>query len=389
MKKIVILGSTGSIGVNSLKVIKELGADYSVVGLAAGSNWGLMRQQMGEFAPRIVAMSDDAAASKLASMQGEGRAKIVSGPEGLCEVASLAEADIVVAAITGSAGLASTLAALSSGKRVALANKEALVMAGSLMMERARARGAEIIPVDSEHSAIFQARMSGKKEDVARIFLTASGGPFINHEKERLKNVTPTDALKHPTWKMGEKISVDSATLMNKALEIIEARWLFDVKPSQIEVIVHPQSIVHSLVEFCDGSVIAQLGLPDMRVPIQYALTYPERVNGNVGRLDLTSVKNLTFQKPDMDKFPAVRLGYEAADLGGAMGAAMSVANETAVDAFLRKQCPFTKIVETVAYVMKEHKPIANPSLDDIMDVSRWAADVARYYLGLNERKTV
>ncbi|OHB77568.1 MAG: 1-deoxy-D-xylulose-5-phosphate reductoisomerase [Planctomycetes bacterium RBG_16_59_8] len=382
MKRVVLLGSTGSIGVNTLKVLSGL-RGYALCGLTAGSNWQLALRQIRKHSPKLVAMADEKAAERLAHALRSSRVKILRGEDGIRTVAAMDGADIVVSAILGAAGLRPNLDALAAGKRLALANKESLVMAGEAMMAAARRYHTEIIPIDSEHSAVFQAFHSGRREEVRKVTLTASGGPFANHHSDRLHRVTPRDALNHPTWKMGAKITVDSATLMNKALEVIEARWLFDLKPEQIEVLVHPQSIIHSLVEFTDGSVIAQMGPPDMKIPIQYALTYPRRLKGNGARLDLAEVKSLTFQKPDTEKFPSIRLGYEVVRRGGTLGAVLNAANEVAVKAFLDKRCAFPDITATVAAVMKEHRSKKRPTLDDVLAAARWATARAESLLAL------
>ena len=299
--------------------------------------------------------------------------QILSGSNSVKEMVSRENVDIVLSAIVGGAGLPAAIEVIKNRKTLALANKEALVMAGGLIMPLVKENDVSIIPVDSEHSAVLQALRAGRRDEVKKIIITASGGPFRNHPIEKLSEVTKEEALNHPTWSMGNKITIDSATMMNKALEVIEAKWLFDLDATQIEVVIHPESIIHSLVEFCDGSVIAQMGLPDMKVPIQFALTYPDRENGNVKSLDLAELGTLNFQKPDMDKFPALRLGYEVVEKGGTMGATFNAANEVAVQEFLDNKIKFTDIANTVEHVMKKHNFISEPTLHDIMDADEYA----------------
>ena len=299
--------------------------------------------------------------------------QILSGSNSVKEMVSRENVDIVLSAIVGGAGLPAAIEVIKNRKTLALANKEALVMAGGLIMPLAKENDVSIIPVDSEHSAVLQALRAGRRDEVKKIIITASGGPFRNHPIEKLSEVTKEEALNHPTWSMGNKITIDSATMMNKALEVIEAKWLFDLDATQIEVVIHPESIIHSLVEFCDGSVIAQMGLPDMKVPIQFALTYPDRENGNVKSLDLAELGTLNFQKPDMDKFPALRLGYEVVEKGGTMGATFNAANEVAVQEFLDNKIKFTDIAKTVEHVMNDHNFISDPTLQDIMDADEYA----------------
>jgi len=364
MTAVAVLGSTGSIGVNTLKVIDRLGAGYRVAALAAGSNWQALAEQARRFRPELVAMADEHAAAELhRELPG---AEIAVGPEGLERAASMASVDIVVLAVTGSAGLPAALAAARSGKRLALANKESLVMAGGPLTRLVQRHGAEIVPVDSEHSAIFQAMQCGQPQHVRRIIITASGGPFLDTPADALERVTPQEALNHPTWSMGPKVTIDSATLMNKALEVIEAHWLFGVEPQRIEVVIHPQSIVHSLVEFCDRSVVAQMGKPDMQLPIQYALTYPERVPSPLEPLDLSAVGSLMFRKPDTQRFPGLLLGYRAAQRGGTAGAVLNAANEVAVAAFLGGRIGFCEIAEVVERTMDCCPVVADPSIEDI-----------------------
>lgn len=372
MKNVVVLGSTGSIGVNALDVVRNLPGECRVTGLSARSNWRALAEQAREFHPARVALTDAAARKELGGLNG---ATVHADP---AEIVAHDDVDVVLSAITGSAGLAPGLAALRAGKTLALANKESLVVAGPIMLEAARQGGAEIVPVDSEHNAVFQALRSGRGEEVRRILLTASGGPFRETPREKLRDVTVEQALKHPTWNMGAKITIDSATMFNKALEIVEARWLFGVEPEQIEVVVHPQSIVHSIVEFADGSMIAQMGVPDMRTPIQYALTHPRRLSGLAKPLDLAAAGALTFFAPDLEKFPSLTLGWRAAKAGGTMGAVLNGANEAAVEMFLERRIPFLKIFEVVKAVMDRHRPVAEPSLDDVIRADAWARSEVR-----------
>ena len=349
MKRITLLGATGSIGLRTLELVSSFPEEFAVAGLAArGSNVELIADLCRKYSPRAVALLDPAAVDRLAATLPAPRPELLAGPAGLVAVARDADADIVVSALVGAAGLLPTMAAIRAGRAVALANKETLVMAGSLMTAAARARGVTLLPVDSEHSAVFQCLQGHNRGDVHRILLTASGGPFRETPAARLAHVTVEDALRHPTWKMGAKITIDSATLMNKGLEIIEARWLFDVASDRVQVVVHPQSIVHSMVEYIDGSVIAQLGVADMGVPILYALTYPERRPTPAARLDLTRVGRLTFFEPDTDKFPCLRLARVALERGGAAPVVLNAANEVAVAAFLDRRIGFTAIAELI-----------------------------------------
>ena len=373
MKNVVILGSTGSIGKNALDVIRNLRHKYKVVGLSANSRWELLAKQVEEFKPKSVSLADGRWIKELKNKLPQNSVQILTGTESVKEMVSKGDVDIVISAIVGAAGLPAAIEVIKNGKTLALANKEALVMAGGLIVSMAKKKGVNILPVDSEHSAIFQALRAGHPNEVKKVIITASGGPFRDYPKEKLSEVTKEEALNHPTWQMGQKITIDSATLMNKALEIIEAKWLFNLDSTQIDVIIHPESIVHSLVEFCDGSVIAQMGLPDMKVPIQFALTYPHRENGNVESLDLAKLGSLNFRKPDMDKFPALRLGYEVVEKGGTMGATLNAANEIAVQAFLERKIKFTDITKTVEHVMKKHNYIKDPDFEDIMHADEYA----------------
>lgn len=349
MKRITLLGATGSIGLRTLEVVSSFAEEFSVAGLAArGSNVELIADLCRKYAPEAVALMDGAAVDRLAHLLPAPRPELLAGPAGLVALAREVEADIVVSALVGGAGLLPTMAAIEAGRTVALANKETLVMAGSLMTAAARRHRVALLPVDSEHSAVFQCLIGHNKGDVHRILLTASGGPFRELPTERFAHVTVEDALRHPTWKMGPKITIDSATLMNKGLEIIEARWLFDVAPDQVQIVVHPQSIVHSMVEYVDGSVIAQLGVADMGVPILYALAYPERRPAPAARLDLTRVEPLSFFPPDLDRFPCLRLARAALESDGAAPVVLNAANEVAVAAFLERRIRFTAIAELI-----------------------------------------
>lgn len=377
MKSIVILGSTGSIGTNTLDIVERFPEEFRVVGLTAGNNDEMLAEQVRRFQPQAVAMSTDAAAARLRQRCSGLPVEILSGQDGLAKVASLADAELVVSAIVGGAGLVPTLAAIRSKKHIALANKEPMVMAGQLMQEEARRAGVRIFPVDSEHSAIFQSLEGHRIKDVRRLILTASGGALWNVSKEALHDVTPERALQHPNWKMGAKITIDSATLMNKGLEVVEARWLFDIPESHIDVLIHRESIIHSLVEYEDRSMISQLGLPDMRTPISYALRYPDRLPLDLPSLDLTAIGTLTFCKPDHDRFPCLRLGYESLQIGGTMPAAMNAANEIAVDAFLNGGIRFTDISDIIHSTMQAHTPQPVLSVEVALEADRWAREKA------------
>jgi 1-deoxy-D-xylulose-5-phosphate reductoisomerase len=378
MKRLAILGSTGSIGQSTLSVVAEHPEEFHVVGLAAGQNVELLAEQIRRFRPALVSVQDENAARRLkASVNGPGAPEILSGPAGARAVAAADDADLVLSAMVGAVGLEPTLAAIEAGKIVALANKETLVAAGPLVMERVKAKGVALIPVDSEHSAIFQALQGQRREDIKKLWLTASGGPFRSWSLAQLAQVTPEQALKHPNWNMGAKITIDSATMMNKALEVIEASVLFGLPVSQVEVYIHPQSIIHSLVEFVDGSWLAQLGLPDMRVPIAYALTYPRRLPMNSEPLDLGRVAQLTFERPDFTRFPSLRLGYEAAAAGGTMPAVLNAANEVAAAAFLEKRLTFLGIPRVVEETMAAHRQAPITSLEQVLAVNQWAREHA------------
>ncbi len=371
--QVAILGSTGSIGRNTLEVIAASEGALRAVALSAHSSIDLLLRQAAQFRPRWVACSDPEAASSCDWTALPTGVDKLCGPESLEAIARCPEVDVVVAAIVGSAGLRGTWAAVEAGKTIALANKETMVVAGPLVTRLANQTGAKIVPVDSEHSAIFQAMQAGRRDEVKRIILTASGGPFRKHTSEQLGQVTVEDALRHPTWEMGPKITIDSATMMNKALEIIEARWLFDLRPDQIDVVVHPQSIVHSLVEFVDGSILAQLGSPDMKLPIQYALTYPRRTPGIATRLDFTEAMRLDFEPPDFERFPALELGLEVARTGGTSGVVFNAANEAAVARFRAGELQFTEIVPSCRAVLEHHDFDPSPSLAELEKLDAWA----------------
>ncbi|HXG04167.1 MAG TPA: 1-deoxy-D-xylulose-5-phosphate reductoisomerase [Candidatus Binatia bacterium] len=370
MKRITVLGATGSIGRRTLELVQSFPDEFSVAGLAArGRDVDLIAELVRKHAPRAVALLDPAAVDRLAERLPAPRPELLAGPEGLTALARDVEADVVVAALVGAAGLVPTMAAIQAGRTVALANKETLVMAGRLMTAAARERGVALLPVDSEHSAIFQCLAGHNRSEVHRVLLTASGGPFRDLPAHRLEAVTVEEALRHPTWKMGAKITIDSATLMNKGLEVIEARWLFDLAPEQIQVVVHPQSIVHSMVEYIDGSVIAQLGVADMGVPILYALTYPERRPAPAPRLDLTRVGPLTFFEPDVARFPCLALARRALLAGGAAPVVLNAANEVAVAAFLDRRVQFTAIPALIERALSELPFGGCGSIDECVSV--------------------
>jgi 1-deoxy-D-xylulose-5-phosphate reductoisomerase len=378
MKLISILGSTGSIGTNTLRVTSSFPNTFRVVGLAGGRNVGLLADQVEAIHPRIASSLDENTSRELqAILQHRGYplddTRFVHGEEGNTEVACYPEATMVLSAITGAAGLVPTYRAVESGKHIALANKETLVMAGQLIMEKARVHGVEILPVDSEHSAIHQCLRSAGRSEIRRLILTASGGPFRDTPKERFAAVTLEEALNHPTWRMGKKITIDSATLMNKGLEVIEASWLFGVTPDEIDVAVHPQSIVHSMVEFVDGSILAQLGLTDMRIPIQYALTYPKRWPCALPSLDIHNLTKLEFLRPDREKFQCLNLAYRALRAGGTAPAVLNAANEVAVESFLNQRIGFDDIPRIIASVMDAHHPEDAASLDAVLGADTWA----------------
>jgi 1-deoxy-D-xylulose-5-phosphate reductoisomerase len=383
MKRVTILGATGSIGLRTLELVSSFSDEFRVAGLAArGSTLDRLADLCRKYTPDAVALLESEAVDPLARLLGRGGPEILAGPAGVASLARDVPADIVVSALVGGAGLLPTMAAIQAGRTVALANKETLVMAGELMTQAARERGIALLPVDSEHSAVFQCLAGHNRGDVHRIVLTASGGPFREVHADRLATVTVEDALRHPTWKMGAKITIDSATLMNKGLEVIEARWLFDVAPERVHVIVHPQSIVHSMVEYIDGSVIAQLGVADMGVPILYALTYPARRPAPASRLDLTTVGGLTFFEPDVKKFPCLRLAREALDHGGGAPVILNAANEVAVAAFLEGRIGFTAIADVIERTLAERPVGALASIDDCVAIDADARLRAQRWVG-------
>lgn len=366
MKKIAILGSTGSIGTQTLDIVREQG-DIQVVAMAAGSNISLLEAQMREFRPSLVSVWDEKKASELRSNTKDLGIKIVSGMEGLLEVSVIPESEILVTAIVGMLGIRPTIAAIKAGKKIALANKETLVTAGHIIIPLAKEYKVPILPVDSEHSAIFQSLQGAGDNKISRILLTASGGPFRGRKSDDLKNIQVEDALKHPNWSMGRKITIDSSTLVNKGLEVMEAKWLFDVALDQIQVVVHPQSVIHSAVEYQDGAVIAQLGTPDMRLPIQYALYYPERRNLSGRRLDLFEIADLTFEKPDTDTFRGLALAYQAMEKGGNIPTVYNAANEKAVSLFLDRKISYPEITELIEACMENAEFIDHPDVDEIL----------------------
>ncbi len=370
MKKIAILGSTGSIGTQTLEIVRD-NKEFEVIGLSAGANIKLLERQIREFKPRLAAVWSEEAAHELRLRVKDIPVKIVSGMEGLMELAVLKETSVLVTAIVGMIGIRPTIAAIRMGKDIALANKETLVTAGHIIMPLAREYNVKILPVDSEHSAIFQALQGENRSAVNKIILTASGGPFRGKAKKDLESVTMEDALKHPNWSMGKKITIDSATMVNKGLEVMEAGWLFDIPISDIEVVIHPQSIIHSMVEFVDGAVIAQLGTPDMKLPIQYALFYPDRKPLKGEKVDFYKLGRLTFEKPDYETFEGLQLAIHAGRLGGSMPTVYNAANEIAVSKFLKKEIPFPEIITIIKNCMERHKIIKNPNVNEILETEQ------------------
>ena len=378
MKNVVLLGSTGSIGSSAIKVAEDLPDRIRLIGLAAGCNAELLVKQTLKHRPEAVSISDPANARALETMLGTST-RVYSGEPGLLKLATLPAADIVLIAIVGTAGLQPALAAIRAGKDIAVASKEILVMAGETVMSEARNHGVRVLAVDSEHSAVFQCLDGKPASSVRRLWLTASGGPFRQTPREDFASITVERALKHPSWVMGRKITIDSATLFNKGLEMIEARWLFDIDIGRVQVVVHPQSVVHSMVEFIDGSIIAQLSTPDMCLPIQYALTYPERAGNDRVQTNFAKLGSLTFEEPDLGRFPALKLARRAGEVGGTMPAVLNAANEVAVEAFCNCRISFEQISQTVASVMERHRSVAHPSLDEILSADNWArAEAAR-----------
>ena len=377
LRQVSVLGSTGSIGASALAVLENLRATHAAHALAARSNWRKLLEQVRAVRPRYAVLTDPAAAEAFRAAGVPEGTTLLAGLDGLRTVVTAPEVEIVLSGIAGAEGLPASLWAAEAGKTLAVANKESFVIAGELITAIVRRTGAKVIPVDSEHSAVFQAMNGERREEVRRIFLTASGGALRDVPLDRLDGVTPEQALKHPTWSMGPKITIDSATLMNKALEIIEAHWLFDLPVDRIEVVIHPQSIVHAMVEYADGSVMAQMGPPDMKTPIQYALTHPARVDGLAARLDLTKAIALQFAPPDRARYPALELGYAAARAGGTAGAVLNAANEEAVALFLAGKIRFPEIVRRVAAVLAAHVPRERPALEELLAADRWARSAA------------
>jgi len=381
VRSIVILGSTGSIGRSTLEVLDEHPGRFEVVALAAYSDVNRIIAQAAKVHPKYIYMGDPVAAEFLRGEPIGRECEILTGKENIATLAGLPEVDVVVNALVGSAGLLASLTAVENGKYLALANKESLVVGGALFEEAASRTGARILPIDSEHSAIWQCLSAGRDCEVRRLILTASGGPFRQLAKEEFKNVTREAALNHPTWKMGPKVTIDSATLMNKGLELIEAVWLFSIPPEMVSIVVHPQSIVHSMVEYVDSSVVAQMSAPDMKLPITYALFWPERLPSDFGRLDFANMGELTFAKPDVEKFPALNLAYNAAVMGGTAPAALNAANEVAVDAFLLGRIGFTQITDIIDETLSSHQVVSKPSLLDIMEADSRSREFAESYI--------
>lgn len=387
-KSLSILGSTGSIGTSTLKIVSAFKNRFSVKALAAHTNVDTLADQIIFFQPKIAVVKDQETADKLEErLPRNSKIKILQGIDGYQEAAALDGVDLVVGAMVGAAGLLPTLAAIEAGKDLALANKETLVMAGELVMPAAASKGVKIFPVDSEHSAIFQCLLGNRRQDLKKILLTASGGPFRKLAADAFKKITSADALNHPNWSMGNKITIDSATLMNKGLEVIEARWLFDVPHEKIEVVVHPQSIVHSMVAYQDGTVIGQMGIPDMKGAIAYALSFPERLELEQPIPDFNAISNLTFEAPDLNRFPCLRLAYEACASGGTLPAVMNAANEVAVGAFLKDRIAFTSISTLVQDIMTSHSYCKNPDLKTIIDADQWARDKSELWIDNQKSK--
>jgi 1-deoxy-D-xylulose-5-phosphate reductoisomerase len=382
MKKIAILGSTGSIGVNALRVIQANPEKYQVTALAAGKNIRLLLEQIKRFRPLAVAVMEETAANELkAQMTNSGRPEIFFGTEGFIRLATLTEVDTIISAMAGAAGLLPTYSGIKAGRNIALANKETIVMAGSLVMAEARKHGVSILPIDSEHSAILQSLQGHPREDLRRVILTASGGPFRDLSLEEMSKVTPAQALNHPNWNMGPKVSIDSSTMMNKGLEAIEAKWLFDLKMDQISILIHSQSIVHSMVEYKDGSIISQMGVPDMTIPISFALSFPHHLKTRVPPLELEKIGILSFEKPDMKRFRCLDLALKAAEIGGSMPAVLNGANEIGVESFLKGNIGFLDIPDLIEKTMASHKSHPIDSIETVMEVDRWARDMARSML--------
>jgi 1-deoxy-D-xylulose-5-phosphate reductoisomerase len=381
MKRLSILGSTGSIGVNTLHIVRQFPERFEVISLSAGLNTKLLKEQIRQFRPKIVSVLNKELSETLRRELSHMPVEIVHGVEGLIQAATHPEVDQVVSAIVGAVGLIPTLSAIKTGKSIALANKETLVMAGKIVMEEAKQNHVQILPVDSEHSAIFQALLGHRKEDVHRLILTASGGPFLNLPAPRLHEVTVKEALNHPRWEMGKKVTIDSASLMNKGLEVIEAHWLFNIPVEKIAILIHPQSVVHSMVEYVDGSIVAQMGITDMKVPISYALSFPERLLLNLPRLDLPRNEALAFSSPDLERFPCLKLAYQAIEIGETLPAVLNAANEIAVNAFLEGSLKFTEIPLFLQRVMGEHEVRAVQTVEDILKADHWARERSKAIL--------
>ena len=387
-KRIAILGSTGSIGTSALEVLEHLGSDYRAVALSARSQLDKLVQQVHKHRPVAVAVPADADPAICKEIERLG-AKIYGGEQGLVEIAQREDVDLVLSAIVGAAGLPATLAAVRAGKPLALANKESLVVAGKLLLEEAKAKNVTILPVDSEHSAIFQAMHAGRREEIERVILTASGGPFRTFSVEQIERAKPAEALAHPTWRMGNKITIDSATMFNKGLELIEACWLFDLPPAKVQVVIHPESVIHSMVEFVDGSTLAQMSPPDMKTPIQYALTYPERKKGCGRRMNFSQPQTLHFEPPDRSKFPALAVAYDVAERAGTLGAVMNGANEAAVASFLSGNIGFGEICRVVELTIRGHDVQPVSSLDDLIEADQWARATAKHLISQRVKSKV
>ena len=385
MKQIIVLGSTGSIGTQTLDVVRNHRGSLGIAALAAGSNIDILERQIREFSPKLVCVYDEKKAGELAVKTADLEVKIVSGMEGLLECATVPEAELVVAAIVGMIGIRPVIAAIKAGKDIALANKETLVTAGHIILPLIREHGRKLLPVDSEHSAVFQCLQGNDGKEVEKIILTASGGPFRGKTREELKKITLEDALKHPNWSMGKKITIDSSTMVNKGLEVMEAKWLFGVDYDQIEVVVQPQSVIHSMVEYKDGAVLAQLGTPDMHLPIQYALFYPHRVFLPGERLDFAKMGYINFERPDMETFSGLKLAYDAGRRGGTMPTVFNAANECAVALFMEKKIAYLEIAEWIAYAMTRHESLwkQNPDVDDILETEKWTYECIREGRGI------
>lgn len=378
IKGLSILGSTGSIGTQALEVCDIL--NIKVVSLVANSNVRVIEEQIRRFKPEVAALYNEKAARELRLAVKDTDTRILEGSDGVLEAVTYSQADTVLTSVVGTAGLLPTISAIEAGKNIALSNKETLVTAGKIITDLVRKKGVKLFPVDSEHSAIFQCIAGNRDRDISRLILTASGGPFRGYSRQALKSVTVKEALNHPNWSMGSKITIDSATMMNKGLEVIEAMWLFDIPVSQIDIVVHPQSIIHSMVEFNDGSVMAQMGAPDMRIPIQLALTWPERISNSFNKIDFDKLSCLNFEKPDYNTFEALKLAKEAAETGGTMPCAMNAANEVAVELFLEEKISFLEITEVIKLVMKNHIVNTEPVLNDIIDTDRASRELARSF---------